>query len=325
MKAPAPGCWNWNTGSAQNRLPERDCGFESHPGDLSPQCIRVDERQGPRRDLVRQCDVAGRAADAVRAHHRVDDLLQMLRVLGDDAAEQVAVAARRDRLEHLGHAAQLLDRLVEPPLVDLEPHEREDPKAERVRIDLGAEACDDAALEQLVEAGADRAARDAELSRDLQQPDARLFIERFDQLRVQFVDHPGHSDHFCYALLQPSAQSADISPCSKRLSCTHRSPRTRAARWWCTWARTTPASTIRSTASGATRSPTRRSTTRGATRCRSSSTPTPRTRSGAPCAANCRPSTPSTPAAPTTRPSPRWTCRATTSPSSPRSARACGR
>ena len=28
----APGCWNWNTGSAQNRLPVRDCGFESHPG-----------------------------------------------------------------------------------------------------------------------------------------------------------------------------------------------------------------------------------------------------------------------------------------------------
>src|SRR4051794_13962573 len=94
----------------------------------------------------------------------------MLRVLGDDAAEQVAVAARRDRLEHLGHAAQLLDRLVEPPLVDLEPHEREDPEAEGVRIDLGAEACDDAALEQLVEARADRAARDAELSRDLSSP-----------------------------------------------------------------------------------------------------------------------------------------------------------
>ena len=31
-----PGCWNWNTGSTQNRLPVRDCGFESHPGYLSP-------------------------------------------------------------------------------------------------------------------------------------------------------------------------------------------------------------------------------------------------------------------------------------------------
>ena len=32
QSAASPGCWNWNTGSAQNRLPVRDCGFESHPG-----------------------------------------------------------------------------------------------------------------------------------------------------------------------------------------------------------------------------------------------------------------------------------------------------
>src|SRR4051794_17125497 len=208
----------------------------------------------------------------------------MLRVLGHDAAEQIAVAARRDRLEHLGHAAQLLDRLVEPPLVDLEPDEREDPEAEGVRIDLGAEAGDDAALEQLVEARAHGSARDAELPRDLQQPDARLFIEQFDQLRVQFVDHPGHFAHFGYTLLQLSAHGADISACSKRLSCTRRSPRTRAARWWCTSARTIRASTIRSTASAATRSPTRRWTSGRATQSRSSSTPMRRTRSGEPCA-----------------------------------------
>ncbi len=38
---PPPGCWNWNTGSAQNRLPLRDCGFESHPG----YCIGADPRR----------------------------------------------------------------------------------------------------------------------------------------------------------------------------------------------------------------------------------------------------------------------------------------
>src|SRR3954447_5510290 len=214
----------------------------------------------------------------------------MLRVLGHDAAEQIAVAARRDRLEHLRHAAQLLDGLVEPPLVDLQPDEREDPEAEGGRIDLGAEAGDRPALEQLVEARADRATRDAELARDLQQADAGLFVEQFDQSRVQIVDHPGHSDHICYALLQPSAHSGDISACLKRPSCTRRSPRTRAARWWSTSARTIRASTIRRTASLATGSVTRGWASRRATRSRSSSTPPPRTRSGARSAASCRPS-----------------------------------
>ena len=40
-----PGCWNWNTGSTQNRLPERDCGFESHPG-YEVACAPVDEVAG---------------------------------------------------------------------------------------------------------------------------------------------------------------------------------------------------------------------------------------------------------------------------------------
>ena len=57
---------------------------------------------------------------------------------------------------------------------DLERHERQDRIADARRVDLGPEAGDHPARDQLVEPRLHGSARDAELARDLRQPDTRV-------------------------------------------------------------------------------------------------------------------------------------------------------
>src|SRR5436190_12694850 len=150
--------------------------------------------QRPRamRDLRREHDVARRAPDGRRAEQPVDDLLQLLGVMGRDAAQQVARAARRMGLEHLWNRFQVRDGLDEPPLGDLQEDEREDRVANLRGVDLRAEAADDAALGELGQARLHGAARDVEPPRSLHQADAWLGGHERDEPRVEVVDRTGH-------------------------------------------------------------------------------------------------------------------------------------
>src|SRR5689334_10237692 len=97
--------------------------------------------QRPRamRDLRGEHDVARRAPHRRGAEQAVDDLLQLLGVVGRDAAQQVARTARRVGLEHLWNRFQVSDGLDEPPLGDLQEDEGEDRIADLRRVDLGPE------------------------------------------------------------------------------------------------------------------------------------------------------------------------------------------
>ena len=118
---------------------------------------------------------------------------ELLGVAGGDAAEQVARAARRVRLEDLRHRLEVRDRLGQAALGDLEEHEREHRVAQARRVDLGPEAADDAAVAELAQARLHGAARDAEAARGLHQADTRLGGQQLDEARVELVDRTGHS------------------------------------------------------------------------------------------------------------------------------------
>src|SRR3954451_5074168 len=113
---------------------------------------RLHQRSRAMGDLRREHDVARRAPHRRRAEQPVDDLLQLLGVVGRDAAQQVARTARRMGLEHFWNRFQVRDGLDEPPLGDLEEDEGEDRIADLRRVDLRAEAADDAALGELGQA-----------------------------------------------------------------------------------------------------------------------------------------------------------------------------
>src|SRR5512133_426703 len=153
---------------------------------------RLHQRPGAMGDLRREHDVARRAPDRRRAEQPVDDLLQLLGVVGRDATQQVARAARRVGLEHLWNRFQVRDGLDEPPLGDLQEDEGEDRIADLRRVDLRAEAADDPAFGELGQARLRGAARDVEAPRDLHQADARLVGHEGDQPGVEVVDRTGH-------------------------------------------------------------------------------------------------------------------------------------
>ena len=153
---------------------------------------RVQQRPRAVRDLLGQRDVARRAPDRRVGERAVDDVLQVLGVARHDAAEQVARAAGRRRLEHLGHLLEHADGLLELSLGDLQEDERHQRVAHPVRVELGAEAAHDAALGQLRQAGLDGAAGDLQAARDLHEPDAGLVAEERDQAGIKLVHRTGH-------------------------------------------------------------------------------------------------------------------------------------
>src|SRR5512133_4007072 len=153
---------------------------------------RLHQRPRAMGDLRREHDVARRPPHRRRAEQPVDDLLQLLGVVGRDAAQQVARAARRVRLQDLWNRFQVRDGLDEPPLGDLQEDEGEDRIADLRRVDLRAEAADDPAFGELGQARLRGAARDVEAPRDLHQADARLVGHEGDQPGVEVVDRTGH-------------------------------------------------------------------------------------------------------------------------------------
>src|SRR5512133_664844 len=153
---------------------------------------RLHQRPGAMGDLRREHDVARRAPDRRRAEQPVDDLLQLLGVVGRDATQQVARAARRVGLEHLWNRFQVRDGLDEPPLGDLQEDEGEDRIADLRRVDLRAEAADDPAFGELGQTRLHGAARDVEPPRDLHEADARLVGHEGDEAGVELVDGTGH-------------------------------------------------------------------------------------------------------------------------------------
>jgi len=116
----------------------------------------------------------------------------VLGVARDDSAEQVARAAGRGRLQHLGHLLEHADRVLEAALRDLQEDERHERIAHAVRVELRAEAANDAALRQLREAGLHSAARDLQPPRDLHQADAGLIAQQRDQAGIELVHRTGH-------------------------------------------------------------------------------------------------------------------------------------
>jgi hypothetical protein len=120
---------------------------------------------------------------------RVDDALQVGVGAGDDPAEQVALAAHGVHLEHLRDAAEVgHDALPAAALRDLQRHERGDDEAERARVDVRAEAGDDAPGLQPVQPRLGRAAGHAEPPGALEHADPGLLGQQGDQPGVQLVE-----------------------------------------------------------------------------------------------------------------------------------------
>ena len=151
-----------------------------------------DQRLDPVGDLARHRDRARRALDGAGVQHRVDDVLQVRVVARHDAAQQVAVARHAVDLEHLGHARQRRDGLLEAPLDDLQRDEGEHRIAHLRGLDLRPEAGDHAARGELVHPRLHGAAGDAEPPRDLHDADARVRAQHQQQARVEPIDLLGH-------------------------------------------------------------------------------------------------------------------------------------
>ena len=102
--------------------------------------------------------------------------------------EDVAVARDAVRLEHLGHAREPRDRLVQAALDDLQRDERDHGIAHPGGLELRAEPGDHAAPDELVQPRLHRPARDAEPPRDLHHADARVRAQHQQQPGIEPVD-----------------------------------------------------------------------------------------------------------------------------------------
>ena len=145
-----------------------------HAGDLPPALAvavggrRRHQREDPVGDLAGQRDHRRRAVDALDLEDAVQHLLEVGVVAGDDAAVQVARTRDRVGLEDLGDGEQVLDDVAEPSLGELDGRERLDLVAHGRQVEVGAEAGDDAARLEAVEASLHRPAGDAEAARQLE-------------------------------------------------------------------------------------------------------------------------------------------------------------
>lgn len=167
------------------------------------------------RDLLRERDHGGGPQDALAREDPVDDVLEFGVGAGDDAAQHVAGARDRVRLEDLRDPREpLRHRLVADGLAQFEGHERGHRVAERRGVDPRPEVADDAARDELVEPRLHGPARHPEPPGALQDPDARFGFEEFDEACVERVDAPAivrTTGHIDQCKRDPTGTSAQVA------------------------------------------------------------------------------------------------------------------
>ena len=124
--------------------------------------------------------------------HGGDHVLEVIVGAGHDPAEEVTRSGDRVDLQHLGDRRQVDDEAVDARLDDLQGREGEDGVAQLGRVDLGAEAADDAPGLEAVEAGLGRAPGHARPAGQLEDAQAGLVVEQGEQPPVDGIDPGRH-------------------------------------------------------------------------------------------------------------------------------------
>ena len=91
-----------------------------------------------------------------------------------------------------GTASSTPTASLEAALRDLQEDERHQRVAHPVRVELGAEAADHAALGELRQPRLHRSAGDLQPARDLHEADARLVAKQTDEPGVELIHRTGH-------------------------------------------------------------------------------------------------------------------------------------
>src|SRR5215207_93682 len=157
---------------------------------------KVDKGQHAVAQLLGEGDLRGRSVDAPDLEDATDDLLQVVVGARHDPAVQVSGAGHRVDLEDLGYLAQVLGHVVQPPLGDLEAHERQDLVSHGPKIEVGVEAADDAPLLELVEPRLHGPAGDTELPGELHHAGPGRVAHGPDQAGIESI-HPSGQHEQC--------------------------------------------------------------------------------------------------------------------------------
>ena len=173
---------------AAARSPRRATPAAGHAG------RRVDELIEARCETRRERKLRRDPVHSRATEHPLQHLVQILVRSRHDPTQQVGVPRRDVHLEHLRNRTEMFEHLVVRALCDLEGGEREHAVAERLEIEVGAKAGDDAAMLQPVEPRLHGAASDTETPRQFEEPHARERSQLAEQGGVERIDRAGHDD-----------------------------------------------------------------------------------------------------------------------------------